>query len=70
MIDGFRQDMLKLGYVVDENMQEANSEEHAISAALTIPTGTRDLRDALLTWNVKFTAELIDANFSSNGQGC
>lgn len=21
MIDGFRQDMLKLGYVVDENMQ-------------------------------------------------
>jgi hypothetical protein len=46
--------------VTDEIETEANSEEHAISAAITIPTGTRDLKDALLTWNVKFTAELID----------
>jgi hypothetical protein len=55
--------------VTGEIEAEANSEEHAISAAIMIPTGTRDLKDALLTWNVKFTAELIDANFSSDGQG-
>jgi hypothetical protein len=51
--------------VTGEIEAEADSEEHAISAAITIPKGTRTLKDALFTWNVRFTAELIDANSRS-----
>ena len=57
--------LYKVKVTGEKTEAEADSEEHAISAATDHSTGTRTLKDALLTWNVKFTAQLIDANSRS-----